>query len=282
MRNLLYEVNDVLPILNDPNFIIIDCRFDLSDEHWGYLDYLKGHIPGAFYADLNKNLSSQPTISSGRHPLPDQVEFITFLSELGITNDRTVLLYDTSFGSFAVRLWWLLRSYGHLRTFLINGGFQAWVAKDNPIETNIPKKKPALFKGNFIGQYLIDQKEIEKILNDQNYLLIDARSPLRYQGIEEPIDKIAGRIPGAINIFHQDHLDKNGFLLPEKELRAMYSFLKDFKKEENIILYCGSGVTSCFNLFVLSQIGMDKPRLYAGSWSEWIQDPNHPIIKNKR
>ena len=282
MQNLLYEVDDVELILNDPNYILVDCRFDLSNEHWGYSDYLKGHIPGAFYADLNKNLSSPPTVNSGRHPLPAQDEFIAFLSELGINKNRTVLLYDTTFGSFAVRLWWLLHSYGHLKTFLINGGFQAWVAKGYPIETIIPEKKPALFDGKFTGQNLIDQKEIEKNLNDQNYLLIDARSPLRYQGIEEPIDKIAGRIPGAINIFHQDHLDKNGYLLPETDLRAMYVFLKDFKNEENIILYCGSGVTSCFNLFVLSYIGMDKPRLYAGSWSEWIQDPKHPIIKKER
>jgi len=282
MRNHLFEVDDVELILNDPNYILIDCRFDLSDEHWGYSDYLKGHIPGAYYADLNKNLSSPPTIRSGRHPLPAHDEFIAFLSELGINKNRTVLLYDTSFGSYAVRLLWLLQSYGHMKTYLINGGFQAWVVKGNPIDTNIPEKKPELFDGKFSGQNLIDQKEIEKNLNNRDYLLIDARSPLRYQGIEEPIDKIAGRIPGAINIFHQDHLDKNGFLLPETDLKTMYAFLKDFKKKENIILYCGSGVTSCFNLLALSQIGMNKPRLYAGSWSEWIQDPGHPIIKNER
>jgi len=282
MKNLLVEVDDVERALNDHNYILIDCRFDLIDVTWGKSDYLNGHIPGAHYADLNKNLSSTPTSHSGRHPLPSQENFIAFLSEIGINKNKHVILYDTSFGSFAVRLWWLLRSYGHPNTFLLNGGYQAWVSHGNPIETVVPIKKPDFFDGAFNPLYVIEQNEIENNLFNQNYVLIDARSPLRYNGIEEPIDKIAGHIPGAINIFHQNHLDINGFLLPESKLKEMYQFLENFDKETNIILYCGSGVTSCFNLFVLSQLGLEKPRLYAGSWSEWIQNPNHPISKKAR
>ncbi|NTW45244.1 MAG: sulfurtransferase, partial [Anaerolineaceae bacterium] len=166
MQNLLYEVDDVELILNDPNYILVDCRFDLSNEHWGYSDYLKGHIPGAFYADLNKNLSSPPTVNSGRHPLPAQDEFIAFLSELGINKNRTVLLYDTTFGSFAVRLWWLLHSYGHLKTFLINGGFQAWVEKHLPVTNVIHVPTPREFRAELNSEIIINWKEMLVSLGD--------------------------------------------------------------------------------------------------------------------
>jgi len=282
MTNSLIEVHDLFKNISNPEFIIVDCRFDLTEENWGYSDYLKGHIPRAHYADLNKNLSGIITSSTGRHPLPESEKFIDFLSDLGIDKSKTVVLYDVSFGSYAARLWWLLRAYGHSSVFLLNGGFQAWTAAGFTIETGVVPKVFSNFEGNFSSEYVIKMESIEKIINDENFLLIDARSPQRFAGIEEPIDTIAGHIPGAINIFHQNHLDQKGFLLTNQKLLEIYSFIGKKIYEDHLILYCGSGVTSCFNLFALAQIGYEKPKLYAGSWSEWIRNPEHPIIKNNR
>ncbi|PKN84097.1 MAG: sulfurtransferase [Chloroflexi bacterium HGW-Chloroflexi-8] len=279
MANLLIEVNELFKNISNPDYIIIDCRFDLSNENWGYSDYLKGHIPGAQYADLNKNLSSPITLSTGRHPLPNSEKFIAFLSELGIDKNKTVVVYDASYGSYAARLWWLLRAYGHSSIVLLNGGFQAWTAAGFSIESGIALKNSSKFVGDFSVEYMIDQESIEKNINDEKFLLIDARSPQRFAGIEEPIDSVAGHIPGAINIFHQTHLDQNGFLLPNNKLEEIYSFIGKNVIEEHVVLYCGSGVTSCFNLFAMAHIGYEKPKLYAGSWSEWIRNSEHPVVK---
>lgn len=261
--------------LSDPTYIIIDCRFDLANPDWGRTDYLEGHIPGAKYAHLDEHLSSPIIPQSGRHPLPEPEKFINFLSKIGVDQEKTVVVYDTTSGSYATRLWWLLRSYGHDKVMLLNGGYQAWVNAGFPIETGETTNVPSQFVGQFSQTFFADSNFVEDIIGKKGYLLIDARAPNRYAGIEEPIDAIAGHIPGAENIFHQLNLDSDGFFLPPDQLKQLYS-KSDTVEEENIVVYCGSGVTSCVNLFALSEIEKPQARLYAGSWSEWIRESDRP------
>ncbi len=276
----LISVDELNKELINPNLIIIDCSFDLSDPTWGYKNYLNGHIPGAFFADLDKHLSSKVTLNSGRHPLPDEKQFISFCSLLGITFTSQVVLYDTVSGAFAGRLWWLLRSYGHSDVRLLDGGLKAWIDKGYPTDSDKPLSTSTDFEGKFSKKLLISTAEMEDIVNNNIYLIIDARSPARYSGEEEPIDAIAGRIPGAINIFHQENLDDNGLFKSPDSLRKIYRSAINEINPENVIVYCGSGVTSCLDLVALSVLGVDNARLYLGSWSEWIRNKAHPIISS--
>ncbi|OJX41352.1 MAG: hypothetical protein BGO78_01045 [Chloroflexi bacterium 44-23] len=278
MANHLIEAKELHQRITDPNIIIVDCRFDLADPDWGHADYLREHIPGAVYAHLDHDLSSPITATSGRHPLPNPDSFVSFLSKAGIDSSKTVVVYDTAFGAFAARLWWLLRSYGHEDVLLLNGGFSAWKKENFPLESGQCTNKPAVFQGQFSNKFLVKAKELEATLMNPDFVLIDARAANRYIGIEEPIDTIAGHIPGAKNVFHQANLDAEGYFLPEKQLKRLYQFSSKTIKGENIILYCGSGVTSCLDLVALAQIGIENARLYAGSWSEWIRDPKRPKI----
>ena len=278
MNKTLISVEDLFQNLNHPDLIIIDCSFELSDPAWGYHNYLQGHIPGAFYADLDKNLSSKITSNSGRHPLPDKNKFLRFCSQLGINDTSQVVLYDTVSGAFAGRLWWLLRSFGHNDVKLLNGGYKAWIDSGYPIDTKQPSYKSVDFVGYFSKSLYFDTADMEKAIINENFAIIDARSPTRYSGEEEPIDSVAGHIPGAVNIFHQDNLDKHGKFKSAASLRKIYQPAISNINPENIVVYCGSGVTSCLNLVALSIIGFDNVRLYLGSWSEWIRNQEHPII----
>lgn len=264
--------------INDPKLVVIDCSFNLADTDWGYQNYLKGHLPGAYYADLDKNLSSKITEKSGRHPLPDEKKFIQFCSKLGINSEKKVVLYDTESGAYAGRLWWLLRSFGHDDTMLLDGGLDGWIKKGLPLDQNPPSYYPEVFEGVFSKKYFVSSDEIETMINSDKFTIIDARSPIRYSGKEEPIDPIAGHIPGAINVFHKENLLENGCFKPYEELKNLYYPHIKNMKQENIILYCGSGVTSCLDLLALASIGITNARLYLGSWSEWIQDNKHQIV----
>lgn len=264
--------------------VTIDCRFDLSNPDWGYSDYLKNHIPNAIYAHLDHDLSKSITPSSGRHPLPDTGEFIDTCSKWGIDSQKQVVVYDTASGSFAARLWWMLHYLGHSNVAILNGGFAAWIEKDYPVESGDMKptqnSEPSSFTGKPDPLMLVTTAEMEEIIHLNDYTIIDARSPERYSGETEPIDTKAGRIPNSINFFHQENFDQSGYLLPESELKQKYEQLLQGKSKENIVVYCGSGVTSAMNVAVMKHIHMDTPKLYLGSWSEWIRDPNHPIIND--
>ncbi len=278
MPNNLIDAKELQQRLSDPHFVLVDCRFDLADPDWGQADYLRAHIPGAIYAHLDRDLSSPITSNFGRHPLPLPASFIAFLSNAGIDSRKTVVVYDTAFGAYAARLWWLLRSYGHDNVYLLNGGFAAWERAGFPLESGKNTNKPAIFRGEFSDKYLADADEVEAILKNSDYVLIDARAENRYAGIEEPIDTIAGHIPYAENVFHQANLDSDGYFLPADQLKGLYRFSERAQQDENIILYCGSGVTSCLDLLALAQIGKENARLYAGSWSEWIREIKRPKI----
>jgi len=270
--------DELVNLLDNPNLIVIDCRFDLINPAWGYQDYLKNHIPNAIYADLDKDLSRSITEETGRHPLPEPDKFIETCSNWGIDKDKQVVVYDTTSGSFASRLWWMLNYFGHLNVAILDGGFSFWIDSGFSHESGSVHKRPSKFKGSHKHNLLKTTTEMETLIMQPDCTVIDARSRERYLGLQEPLDKIAGHIPNAINFFHQNNLDPNGKLLPIEELQEKYNHLLEGKNDNSKVLYCGSGVTSCLNFAVMQHIGLKPLHLYLGSWSEWIRNPNHPII----
>lgn len=270
---------DALVKLSDQKkLVIVDCRFDLINPNWGYQDYLKNHIPNAIYADLDKDLSGRITEETGRHPLPELDKFIKTCSNWGIDEHKQVVVYDTTSGSFASRLWWMLNYFGHKNVAILNGGFSSWLESGYPAESGNVQPQPSKFIGSPDPELMKTTSQMETIIFNPDYTIIDARSRERYLGLEEPLDKIAGRIPNAINFFHQNNLDVNGNLLPVEELQEKYNDLLEGKNDTSKVVYCGSGVTSYLNFAVMKHIGIKQIHLYLGSWSEWIRNPNHPVI----
>lgn len=278
----LIDIEKLLPNLDHPDWVIVDCRFDLTNPEWGFADYQRAHIPGAVYADLDHDLAGPRTATSGRHPLPTPEAFCTTMGRLGIGHPKQVVVYDTTGGSFAARLWWLLKLYGHASVAVLNGGFAAWTGQGLPTETGVHHNAPAYFHGQPNLRMVVSTEEMEKIVSAGQGKIIDARAPERYRGDVEPIDPIPGHIPGAINRFHQDNLDSHGYFLPGKILAAQFKALVgETPTREEIVAYCGSGVTSCHNLLAMSVAGLPMPRLYVGSWSEWIRDPSRPVARGE-
>jgi thiosulfate/3-mercaptopyruvate sulfurtransferase len=265
--------------LDSAGWVIIDCRHDLARPDWGQAEYQKGHIPGADFAHLDHDLSGPITPQTSRHPLPEIDRIAERLSSWGIGDDTQVVVYDGSGGAIAVRLWWQLRFLGHQNTALLDGGYTQWLKDGYPVATNIAKRPAQKFNPRPQSNMLVDQRLIEENLRSPSFLLIDARAEERYRGEKEPIDPVAGHIPGAINRFHGANLGADGLFLPAVELREQFSTLLAGKPPEEAVLYCGSGVTSCHHLLAMEIAGLPGAKLYAGSWSEWIRDPRHPIAR---
>lgn len=281
MKNSGYtHIIDALALsqnLTNPSWVIIDCRFDLADPEWGSQDYKKGHIPGAVYAHLNHDLSGPRTASTGRHPLPDPEVFRETLGRLGVDSKKQVVVYDTAGGSFAARLWWMLKYYRHSLVAVLNGGFQAWAAGNYPIESGSRTNQKTIFTGEPDSTMLVSTPEMEVLTSDGQTPVIDARAPERFRGEVEPLDPVAGHLPGAVNRFHQDNLGPDGQFLPLETLKSGFLSLLKQSPPGQAVVYCGSGVTSCHHLLAMQAAGLPMARLYAGSWSEWIRDPKHPI-----
>ncbi|WP_299028164.1 sulfurtransferase [uncultured Thermanaerothrix sp.] len=264
--------------LHRSDWVIVDCRFDLIQPDWGFRSYQEGHIPGAVYADLDCDLSAPRTPQTGRHPLPTPAEFLERLQKWGIDPTKQVVVYDTVGGAFAARLWWMLRLYGHEVVAVLDGGFDHWVRLGYPIESGIHNNSPvAEFNAQPNFDAVATTAEIEQHLKHPRFLLIDARAPERYRGDVEPIDPIAGHIPGAVNRFHQNNLNPDGTFKSPEQLREEFIALLQGTPPENVVVYCGSGVTSCHHLLAMEIAGLRGARLYVGSWSEWIRDSSHPI-----
>lgn len=259
------------------NWIVVDCRFDIQDSAWGEEEYRALHIPGAVYAHTDHDLSAPITPTSGRHPLPDPIKFCDTISRLGISNSTQVIAYDATSGSFASRLWFLLRYYGHKQVAVLDGGFSAWLQTGYATESGTIKKPRGTFTGSPNNEMIVTTPQIAGRLNDPNFLLIDARAQERFSGSEEPIDAKAGHIPGAVNRFYGLNSNPDGTFRPAAELRAEFQVLLQNHTPEQTAVYCGSGVTSAHHLLAMAVAGLPLPRLYAGSWSEWIRDPVHPI-----
>ena len=262
----------------DPSWLIFDCRFDLARPVWGFMDYQLAHLPGAIYADLNRDLSGQVTPETGRHPLPDPVLFSKKCAQWGIDPGKQVIVYDISGGGYASRLWWMLRALGHPAVALLDGGFPQWLIEGRPVETGIiqPQSSQFLYPADFSKQGWVNTKEVTSLISDPHIVLVDARAPERFRGEIEPIDPAAGHIPGAVNRFHGLNLAADGRMKSKQELETEFGALFMGKNPHNVIVYCGSGVTSCHHLLALEFIGISGVKLYPGSWSEWIRNVDHP------
>jgi len=264
------------------DWVIVDSRHDLTNPDWGFQDYQRAHIPGAVFAHLDHDLASPITPKTGRHPMPTPDQFRQKLENWGIHRASQVVVYDTSGGGFAARLWWMLRLIDHKVVALLDGGLAAWEAAGLPTKSGIETRSPTQWENpiQFNSAMIVDANEVERIRLDPAYRLIDARAPERYSGEVEFIDPIAGHIPGAINRYHGQNLRPDGTLKPLELLRQEFDELLDKISPENTVLYCGSGVTSCHHLIAMEAVGLPGARIYVGSWSEWIRNPDHPIEKS--
>ncbi|MEK7433123.1 MAG: sulfurtransferase [Cyanobacteriota bacterium] len=268
----IIEVTELLKLYKSEDLVIIDT----SNGQNAKSNYEKKHLDGAIFVDLNTQLAEIKDDLSigGRHPLPKIESFSEVLSNLGISEKSHVVIYDDKNGSNAsARFWWMLKSIGHEKVQVLNGGFQEAEKQNFPINSNVVTiNKTKLYKIDNWKLKTIEMNEVEKISKDKNYILIDVRDVQRYNGESEPIDLIAGHIPGAINIPFTENLDKNGLFLSPKELKEKYKKIFGNIKSENIIFHCGSGVTACHSLLAIAYAGLEIPSLYVGSWSEWSRN----------
>lgn len=249
--------------LGQESLRIADCRFYLPEPERGGAEYDEGHIPGARYFSLDDDLTAAR--GPGRHPLPDPIAFAELLGAAGIGNEHDVIVYDDAGAGIAARLWWMLRSLGHTRVQVLDGGWEAWNTTSRPVSTRIPRWDPVMFSGASEWTGIITAEQIEA--DDTGLLLVDARASERYRGDEEPIDPVAGHIPGAVNIPYQGNVEPRGRFLPPADLEER--FAATIASSLTTVSYCGSGVTACNNLLALAVIGHTDALLYPGSWSDW-------------
>ena len=275
----LISATDLAKHLDKPDWVIFDCRFSLADESAGAKAYRQGHIPGARYADLNKDLSSPVKSYTGRHPLPNFSVLSKQLGLWGVSNRSQVVVYDDAGGAFAGRMWWLLRTMGHENVAVLDGGIRHWQKQNHPMTTVLPKITPAQFRCYLDHAQWLNPTDVENGLATQSISLIDARTPERYAGLQEPIDPVAGHVPKAINRPFQLNLDKNGLFLAADQLKSEFQALTDSRNPKQVVHMCGSGVTACHNLLAMEIAGLSGSKLYAGSWSEWIVDKNRAVAR---
>jgi thiosulfate/3-mercaptopyruvate sulfurtransferase len=263
--------------LSDPDLVVFDCRHDLMDVASGRKAYAAGHIPGARFAHLDENLSGPKTGRSGRHPLPAATPFASWLGQQGVDERKQVVAYDASGGYYAARLWWMLRWLGHDDTAVLDGGMRRWIQLGLPTRDEVPA--PA--RGDFVARprpgLAASADEVLLAGRDPAARVLDARAPERYRGEVEPIDKVAGHVPGARNHPFGLSLDAQGRFLSRAVLREALTASLDGVAPERAIAMCGSGVTACHLLLALEHAGLGGGRLYAGSWSEWSSDPARPV-----
>lgn len=267
---------DVLAASLEAGWAVIDCRYDLKDTGAGHTQYAAGHIPGAVYASLSHDLSGAPTGTNGRHPLPSPEAMRRTFGRFGIAGDTQVVVYDADSGMFASRLWWMLRYMGHSAVALLDGGFAKWTREGRPVRGGEEHRSPAAFAGQPHEDWRLAAGDVERLLNDRSRLLVDARSADRFAGQNETIDRAAGHIPGAANHFFRRNVAEDGTLLPREQLRAQFDALLDGRAPDQVVMYCGSGVTACQNLLAMEHAGLPGAKLYPGSWSEWSSDPSRP------
>lgn len=266
--------------LADPNWVVIDCRFALGEPAAGERDYRAGHIPGARYADLERDLAAPITAASGRHPLPPRERLAAALGGWGVAAHSQVVVYDDAGGVFASRLWWLLRWLGHEAVAVLDGGLPQWRREGRPLTAALPVPVAAApLPQRAPLAAAVDAAELQAGLAAGTMLLIDARAAERFRGDAEPIDAVAGHVPGAVNRPWQANVDESGLLRPAVELRHEFCALLGARAAAQAVHMCGSGVTACHNLLAMAHAGLDGARLYPGSWSEWIRDPARPVAR---
>ncbi|MEM7655344.1 MAG: sulfurtransferase [Bacteroidota bacterium] len=273
MFTTIIRCEELLPLLGEPHVLIFDTRFYLADTEQGRREYTHAHIPGAIYAHLDEDLSGEiiPGVT-GRHPLPDRIAWLQKLSVWGLRPESQVVIYDQSGGFLASRLWTLIRQIGAKAVAVLDGGWAQWQMEGKPTtdepSTIVSNRSLALSDSS----EWLNTVSAEEILTNE-YLLWDARAAPRYRGEQEPIDPVAGHIPGAISVPFAENLSEDGRFLPPEQLRTRFEALLNGRDPSEVVAYCGSGVTACHNLLALEIAGLTGAKLYPGSWSEWITDP---------
>ena len=277
-HTLLISVDQLQEIIQNQQlpFLIFDCRFDLSQPAVGYEQFIQGHIPHARYVDLEKNLSGPKNPLQGRHPLPTPMEWAQTRANLGISENTVVILYDFLENTYSARMWWMLKAVGHQHILILDGGYSAWLSVGGEVEVGegshfppIPVLPPVVFEG------LIKMVDIQKNLLSPSFTVLDARASERFRGDVEPLDPIAGHIPGALNRPYKLNLNQNKLFKSALELQVEFNHLQS--QTSQVVHQCGSGVTACHNLLAMELAGIEGSLLYAGSWSEWCHHPENPI-----
>jgi thiosulfate/3-mercaptopyruvate sulfurtransferase len=276
-RSNLIDARTLLSRSRDVDLRLFDCRFSLADPGQGRRVYLDDHLPGALYAHVDEHLSSPIGPRTGRHPLPDPNRLAAWLGACGVTPRTQVVVYDDVGGAFAVRLWWLLRWIGHARVMLLDGGLQAWIAEGGELVRDEPRYAPMELIARPDDSRWISTDPLVAELAAGRVTVVDARAPERFRGEQEPIDLVAGHIPGAINLPLTGNLGADGRFLDPAALRQRYVQALGDASPARIVHSCGSGVNACHNLLAMEVAGLHGSRLYAGSWSEWIRSPERPV-----
>ncbi len=270
----LITPNQLRSHINDKDWLIVDCTFYLPNPDQGYLEYLGGHIPNAIYAHLNRDLSGRITPTTGRHPLPESVDFNALLQKWGLRQGMQVVAYDSSGGNMAAaRLWWLLNYYGFSHVALLDGGYINWSRLELPISTDISIRERSTINLSPNENMVIDARLLDKLHKDNTFKMLDGRARNRYFGLEEVIDTVPGHIPGAISAPVSDYLEEDTMFKPKPEIKAQIESLLGDTPPENSVYYCGSGVTAALGIFTMVYAGFPMGKLYPGSWSEWIKNP---------
>jgi len=272
----LIDVPTLRDRLGEDGLVVLDARFRLTEPSAGRALWAAGHVPGARYAHLDEDLSAPVTGTTGRHPLPDPGALAGRLSAWGVGPGTSVVVYDDAGGAIAARAWWLLRWLGHDDVAVLDGGIAAWEAAGGPVESRDPVPIPRAFTGRPRAGLVAAVAEVAAGVEVGSMVLVDVREAARFEGRAEPIDPVAGHVPGAVNLPWQGNLGADGRFLPPEALAARYRPLLA-AGEDMPVFMCGSGVTACHGLLAMAHAGLGEGRLYAGSWSEWIRDPSRRV-----
>lgn len=279
MHSTLISTAELAARLDDPALVILDVRHDLAQpETWGEAQYRAGHIPGARFAHLDRDLSAPKTGRNGRHPLPTPEACAALFGRLGIDADKQVVAYDSGGGMYAPHVWWMLRWLGHDAAAVLDGGYGKWVREGRPVTTEISAVHPAIFTVRRVGPYF-SADDVLANLEGHKITLVDARGAERYRGDVEPLDPVAGHIPGAINRPYTQNVEADGTFKSPEKLRADLVAVTGNSPPATIVNYCGSGVSACHNLLAMEIAGIRGTMLYPGSWSEWCADPARPVAR---
>ena len=273
----ILSTTELAELLGRPSLVVVDVRSSLADADYGRNAYAAGHIPGAVYADLNRDLSDPPGGGRGRHPLPDVETIATTLGRLGISSASHVVAYDDADGMYASRLWWMLKFLGHERVAVLDGGVAKWISEQRAVSTDAPAPTPVEFVASPRHEMLASAADVGAMRGDPSRLLLDSRAPDRFRGENETIDPVGGHIPGARNRFFKLNVREDGTMRPASELAVDFRHVLGAVTPEATVAYCGSGVTACQNLLAMAHAGLTGAKLFAGSWREWVSEPDRPI-----
>lgn len=274
----LIDSSELARRLGSSSLVILDARHVLTDADAGFAGYRRGHLPGAHFLHMDRDLSGPKNGSNGRHPLPEREAAARTFAALGVSADTQVVVYDQNNSSMAVRAWWMLRWLGHRAVAVLDGGFDRWLAEGHPIDTGTPQAHPARFDAK-PGDPTARADELLANLGSAAMLVVDARAPERFRGDVEPLDPVAGHIPGAVNRPFADNLDADGRFKCAETLRAEWNRVLGGRDPATVVHHCGSGITGCHNVLAMQIAGLGTTRLYPGSWSEWCADPTRPVAR---